>query len=172
VTARFGAVVFRHIRDKELYRPSGWPSWRAFCAYFSPEDPERIDVLIRALEVLESRGEKRDFGMPEARALAGWGGDRRSEEARADQIDRFNLKHQGGTGATYLEARLRRSHPDIAAAFERGEFKSLKAAAHEAGIVKDPDPVREVMRWWRRSRPEQRAVVLDLVMAELKEDAG
>jgi hypothetical protein len=54
VTARFAAVFFRWIRDKELYRPSGWPSWRAFCAYFIPAEPERIDILIRARRVDES----------------------------------------------------------------------------------------------------------------------
>jgi hypothetical protein len=44
-------------------------SWQAFCAFFRPNEPERIDVLIRALEVLENRGEKRDFGEDEARQL-------------------------------------------------------------------------------------------------------
>jgi hypothetical protein len=34
-----------------------------------------------------------------------------------------------GRGSAYLEARLRRSHPEIAAAYDWGEFKSLKAAA-------------------------------------------
>ena len=65
--------MLRRIRDKQLYLPSGWPSWQAFCAYFSPEEPERIDILIRALEVLESRGEKRDFGEAEADAAVGAG---------------------------------------------------------------------------------------------------
>jgi hypothetical protein len=96
VTARFGAVVFRRIRDKELYRPSGWPSWRAFCAFFSPEEPERIDILIRALEVLQSRGEKRDFGEAKARALAGWGGDRGNQHTggkRQASNSKLGVKH-------------------------------------------------------------------------------
>jgi hypothetical protein len=61
ITARFAAVLFRRVRDRELFRPSGWLSWRAFCGYFSPSDPERIDILIRALEVLESRGKKESW---------------------------------------------------------------------------------------------------------------
>jgi len=40
----------------------------------------------------------------------------------------------------------------------------LKAAARKAGIVKDPDPVRELLHWW------QRADFLDLVMAERGDD--
>jgi hypothetical protein len=43
----------------------------------------------------------------------------------------------------------------------------LKAAVRKAGIVKDPDPVRELLRWWQRA---QRAVFLDLVMAERGDD--
>jgi hypothetical protein len=46
----------------------------------------------------------------------------------------------------------------------------LKAAVRKAGIVKDPDPVRELLHWWQRARPEQRADFLDLVMAERGDD--
>ena len=42
----------------------------------------------------------------------------------------------------------------------------MKAAARKAGIVKDPDALRELLRWWGRARPEQRAVFLDLITAE------
>ena len=43
-----------------------------------------------------------------------------------------------GTNATYLTARLKRDAPDIATRLERGEFKSVRAAAIEAGIVNAP----------------------------------
>jgi len=168
ITARFGAVLFRRVRDKQLYLPSGWPTWWAFCAYFSPQEPERIDIFIRALEVLESRGEKRDFGEPEARELAGHGGDRRSEQARVDQPSPRRLKY--GETSEYLEARLRRSHPEVAEAYDRGEFKSLKAAAREAGIVKDPDPFRELKRWWGRASDHDRMRFEDFIEQWHRED--
>ena len=40
-----------------------------------------------------------------------------------------------------LAARLKRDHPDIAARVANGEFKSIRAAALEAGIVK---PMRSI----------------------------
>ena len=49
------------------------------------------------------------------------------------------MKQQGGTNAEYLTARLKRDHPDIADRLANNEFKSVRAAAIEAGIVKAPD---------------------------------
>lgn len=44
-------------------------------------------------------------------------------------------------GNDRLAARLKRDHPDIAARVANGEFKSIRAAALEAGIVK---PMRSI----------------------------
>ena len=41
-----------------------------------------------------------------------------------------------GTEATYLSARLKRDHPEIAAKVLRGEYRSIRAAALDAGIIK------------------------------------
>jgi hypothetical protein len=46
--------------------------------------------------------------------LAKHGGDRRSKEVRADQVDSINLKTQGGTSVTYVLARPKRDRPDLA----------------------------------------------------------
>jgi len=35
----------------------------------------------------------------------------------------------GGNSATYLAARIKRDHPDIAEAVERGEYRSIRQAA-------------------------------------------
>lgn len=50
-----------------------------------------------------------------------------------------------GTAAEYLVRRLKRDHPDLAEKLARGEFKSARAAAIAAGIVKPPPPL-EVAR--------------------------
>jgi hypothetical protein len=63
--------------------------------------------------------------------LQAHGGDRKSAS-----VQPYNYKvDQFGTGAEYLEARLRRDSPDHAAAFDRGEYRSIRAAAIAAGIV-------------------------------------
>jgi hypothetical protein len=58
----------------------------------------------------------------------------------SDQITGF----QRGTRSSYLAARLKRDAPEIAAAAERGEYRSVRAAARAAGIIKPPDAYREL----------------------------
>jgi hypothetical protein len=61
------------------------------------------------------------------------------------------------SGSSYLAARLKRDHPEIAAAVERGEYKSIRAAARKAGIVKDPNPYDQLLKWWGKASPEDQA---------------
>ena len=50
-----------------------------------------------------------------------------------------------GTGnADYIRARLHRDHPDVAAALDRGEHRSARAAAIAAGIIKPVPTIRLV----------------------------
>jgi hypothetical protein len=81
-------------------------------------------------------------------------------EPRAD-----GTKLKRGETSSYLATRLKKDHAELAAEVEAGRMK-LRAAARAAGIIKPPDPVKELMRWWWRSRPEQRAVCLDLIATE------
>jgi hypothetical protein len=187
ISARMGAVVLRRIRDKQLYVPSGWPSWHDFCAYFSPQEPERIDIFIRALEVLESRGEKRDFGEEEAKRLAA-AETMANTEAAVRNLSAAEYGAMGGRGkkavadgngfkppvgsnsTSYLAARLKRDHPDIAAAVERGEYRSMRAAAREAGIIKPPNPYRQLIRWWGRASDHDRMRFEDFIEQWHRED--
>jgi len=83
-------------------------------------------------------------------AIGKHGGDRRSVQAREVQPYVVSLKRHGNC-ADYLEARLRRDAPEVADALERGEIKSARAAAIEAGIItpfpslqlKDPLPTAQ-----------------------------
>lgn len=65
------------------------------------------------------------------------GGDRRSDEARKAKEDQgVNHTLERGTGnAAYIKARLERDHPELATALNRGEYRSARAAAIEAGII-------------------------------------
>ncbi len=59
----------------------------------------------------------------------------------------INTKLQrGSTNATYLTSRLKRDAPAIAARLERGEFRSVRAAAIEAGIVRVHAPLEKAKR--------------------------
>jgi hypothetical protein len=169
INARFGAVLFRRVRDKHLYEPSGWPTWRDFCAFFSPQEPERIDVLIRALEVLESRGEKRDFGEPEAREIV-----LRDKPGRPRNDERNAGNHQHYSRAEHntvrhIEDRLRREDPDLAERVERGEL-TAHAAAVEKGWRKPRTPYGDMVSGWRRASDHDRMRFEDFIEQWHRED--
>lgn len=64
------------------------------------------------------------------------GGDRKSDEVK-NQGANGTLK-RGQNHASYLTARIARDHPEILQRMKKGEFKSVRAAAIEAGIVNVP----------------------------------
>lgn len=57
-----------------------------------------------------------------------------------------NITPNRGTDAAYLVRRLKRDHPEIAEALARGEFKSARAAAIAAGIVKTPSLLERLLK--------------------------
>lgn len=56
------------------------------------------------------------------------------------------LRNEGGDSPSKLLRRLARDHPDILARYERGEFKSARAAAIAAGIVKPKTPLEQILK--------------------------
>ena len=86
-------------------------------------------------------------------AVPGPGQGYRSDLEPLDNIK----KSEGGTGAAYLAARIKRDRPDIAEAVERGESRSMRAAAIDAGIVKPPCPVRAAQNAVRKMSDDQLA---------------
>lgn len=105
-------------------------------------------------------------------ALGSHGGDRRSAKAMQDQGSDHNLEI--GRGTAYLQARLRRDAPEVADALERGEFKSARAAAIEAGIIKPVPTVRLVAdmaavagKLCQHLTLEQRIELIDLLAPDL-----
>ena len=106
-------------------------------------------------------------------ALGSHGGDRRSAKAMQDQGDNGTLK-RGSNSAAYLQARLRRDAPEVADALERGEFKSARAAAIKAGIIKPVPTVRLVAdmaavagKLCQHLTLEQRIELIDLLAPDL-----
>jgi len=76
----------------------------------------------------------------------------RTKEER-DNLDNVQVSVNGGGGnsATYLTRRIARDFPEILNRMKSGEFKSVRAAAKEAGIVKDPTPLQLLHRAWKKA---------------------
>jgi len=62
------------------------------------------------------------------------------------QGDNITLKAKRGTSADYLLAKLNRDKPAIAKAYADGKYKSVRAAAIAAGIIKVKTPVEKAVK--------------------------
>jgi hypothetical protein len=113
------------------YHPEVFADWEDLCWKYLQQPPEWVDWLIQGVRVTSGKVTKADDLV--AAAIGKHGGDRRSAQAKGDQGSDRTLKR--GDNAAYLEARLRRDAPEMADALERGEIKSARAAAIEAGII-------------------------------------
>lgn len=81
------------------------------------------------------------------------------------------LDYDNGTRADYLTARIARDRPDILERMKAGEYRSVRQAALEAGIVKpylqipyDPERAARAIR--RHFTPDQIAALVDLLTEE------
>jgi hypothetical protein len=64
-----------------------------------------------------------------------------------------------GNDVSYLTARIARDHPDILERMKAGAYKSVRAAAKEAGIVKDLTPLQQVQRAWKRATDDDKQLI-------------
>lgn len=68
------------------------------------------------------------------RPLLANGGDRRSEEFQSNNCNTEKIEDRGNN-TDYLKARIARDKPEILRRFNAGEYRSVRQAAIEAGIV-------------------------------------
>ncbi len=73
---------------------------------------------------------------------------------------------RGSTSAEYLASRIKRDAPEIAKRLERGEFKSIRAAAKAAGIVKDKSQIEIAKSALKRMNEAERNEFLSWVNGE------
>ena len=132
-------------RNEFIHGELKWPPARVDLALagldaFDLTKPVTLDAAVGAAERMRE-------------AVPGPGQGYRSDLEPLDNIK----KSEGGTGAAYLAARIKRDRPDIAEAVERGEYRSMRAAAIDAGIVKPPCPVRAAQNAVRKMSDDQLA---------------
>jgi hypothetical protein len=101
-----------------------------------------------ALAVARAKAEGEPLSHQDAGALGGRG------NKASNNITGFSDR---GTSATYLARRLKRDAPEVFSRLEQGEYKSVRAAAIEAGIVKPPTALDLLRRAWARATVEERA---------------
>jgi len=61
-----------------------------------------------------------------------------------------NVNSLGGNNADYLTARIARDHPEVLEDMKAGKYKSVRAAAKAAGIIKERTALSTVIAAWKK----------------------
>ena len=68
--------------------------------------------------------------------------------------------------SAYWRTRIEREYPEIWTRLEHGEIKSVRAAAIEAGLIRERTPLMDLRRAWRSASIEDREAFLGEVQTE------
>ncbi len=145
------------------YAGLGFPNWETLYGVLecNLEYGQRVIDLLVAEGAPTREDVDIEFTCKKAKSI-----ERPGQGARTDrsELGVNNTKLQrGSTNAAYLAKRLQESHPKTFEALERGEFKSVRAAAKSAGIVRDPTPLETLQRTWRKASDDERAAFRDYI---------
>ena len=69
----------------------------------------------------------------------------------------MKLRRHRGTDPTYLAQKIARDRPDIAERLARGEFRSVRQAAIEAGVIRIPTPIEVAQKAFGKLTTEERS---------------
>jgi hypothetical protein len=156
---RFLRLMEEHEGYKALTDARGetFRSYRAFCEARHPiglgYDPEMLQLVIDERKAAQARAST-------AGPLAAHG-----EIGNGRSRDSVSISN-GKRDADYLTARIARDRPDILERMKAGEYKSVRAAAIDAGIVKVPTTLEKLNRAWEMASPDERAAFLARIAHE------
>lgn len=68
-----------------------------------------------------------------------------------------------GNSSAYLRSRLAQEAPDVLERMKAGEFRSVRAAAREAGIIKDKTPLEKAQWAWGKLTQQERQEFLEWI---------
>jgi hypothetical protein len=160
-TAQHVGKTVRQIWDA---RPPPWKVWPVGSPIGTPDDYCRAVTGFEWNTLLEVVGEY--VPVNEMRgALARAQVEHRKPGAHHDNI----MMSRQGTSAAYLLRRLARDHPEILAAYEAGEFPSVRAAAKEAGIIKEPSQAEQILRILPKLQPHELLALREVIDAFLRQ---
>lgn len=133
----------------ELQRDDYWrqhcSDWDEFCQQVFHRPAAWIEQVVEGVRLLHIRGERGKVGAGQALAAQASQAQPLAAHRRPtaeEQEGKGSVTTFKDRGQSYLLRRLARDRPDILERVKSGEFKSARAAAIEAGIIKPVPTVR------------------------------
>lgn len=151
-------LVAKIINEKmwRYVEPRGRDPFKSFYDFATWRLPDGLGApMDRLLRICQEHQEATDLLRREMPPLAGHGINQHNE--RHAGVDNIKSSEQGGTSSTYLIARLARDQPELLEQIGPDKpYKSARAAAIAAGIVKVPTPLDQGKKAFNRMDDESR----------------
>lgn len=129
--------MVEEVRQHSAWRVLGFQSMKEFCEKKLGRTIDEVNRIIDGVNNLRRQGHTGPIS--ESQALNQHGGDRRSEEAKENQVTNGHLKPASKVGPNSKERltrKLKRDAPEFLGRLQAGEFKSVRQAAIAAGVLK------------------------------------
>lgn len=158
--AGFFSRMVEGVREYDAWKVIGFASFEDFCKAELGKTLCEVEQIVSGVRVLQATGRTAPITPAEAMAaapkLATHGRPTKGNENKGNIV---TLKARGNS-KEFLAARINRDHPEIAERVKAGEFKSIRAAAIVAGIVKVKTPLERLFAEWKKASQEERAEFL------------
>ena len=160
--AGFFSRMVEGVREYDAWKVIGFASFEDFCKAELGKTLCEVEQIVSGVRVLQATGRTAPItpaeaiaAAPKIQTLTDAGKKGVRGKKAPDNVRGFN-----GNSQNYLAARINRDHPEIAERVKAGEFKSIRAAAIVAGIVKVKTPLERLFAEWKKASQEERAEFL------------
>jgi len=117
-------------KSEDGHKALGFESWDEFCRSWIGYEADQVETIISRRKRAQKKAGQYD-GPEEAAEVDGQIGNGRS---RCSNQNTFN---RGGGDTDYLTARIARDHPEVHEKMKAGDYRSVRQAAIDAGIIED-----------------------------------
>lgn len=144
------------LKKHEAWKALGFASFTMLCFSELELDGDEVEAVLSAKKGVSVASVIRTARNTKPLAAYGEIGNGRS---RVDNIKPTD----GGTSTDYLSARIARDRPDILERMKAGDFRSVRQAAIEAGIVKVKSNLEKLRGLWSKLPERDRKRFLDWI---------
>jgi len=142
-------------RAWELYFDDEPKTWERFCSEAIKAEPAFVAIIDEGVKVLEER--KHQGPITKQMAIdAAKKPKQLNDNGEKGKDSYYNIIARQGTSRDYLAARIARDRPDILEEMKAGKYRSVRAAAIDAGIIKVLTPVEKAKKAFLRLEEEER----------------
>lgn len=160
--AGFFSRMVEGVREYDAWKVIGFASFEDFCKAELGKTLCEVEQIVSGVRVLQATGRTAPITERQARtaaeALAA--APKLQPTGRPSKGSQRPPLQKGSNSKVRLAARINRDHPEIAERVKAGEFKSIRAAAIVAGIVKVKTPLERLFAEWKKASQEERAEFL------------